>query len=148
MNPHACFGVTNPNSFFDAKTVREIRLLHLCDKVSASQIARDLGVNVSCISRIVNWKAWARQDEDLRVIPKPGHKGGDPYHQPKREMNTGIGTLEPMPRASCRNCLHLNDNSGICDFGFPECLSSAYKFAAKCCVYKPLTSHTKYGSAN
>lgn len=99
MNPHACFGVTNPNSFFDAKTVREIRLLHLCDKVSASQIARDLGVNVSCISRIVNWKAWARQDEDLRVIPKPGHKGGDPYHQPKREMNTGIGTLEPMQRA-------------------------------------------------
>ena len=76
MTPRASYGMTNPNSFFDAKAVREIRLLHLCDGIAASQIARDLGVNMSCISRIVNWKSWAQQDEDLRAIPKPGHKGG------------------------------------------------------------------------
>jgi len=35
-----------------------------------------------------------------------------------------------------------------CDLDFPECLSTAYKEAANCCVYKPLTSHTKHGSAN
>jgi hypothetical protein len=142
MTLRASYGMANPNSFFDAKTVREIRLQHLCDMVSASQIARDLGVNVSCVSRIVNWKSWAGQDQDLRSIPKPGHKGGDKYHRPKSDP------VVPVVRLTCRTCLHLGDDSGSCDFGFPECLSSAYKFASKCCVYKPLTSHTKHGSAN
>jgi len=142
MTLRASYGMANPNSFFDAKTVREIRLQHLCDMVSASQIARDLGVNVSCVSRIVNWKSWAGQDQDLRAIPKPGHKGGDKYHRPKTDP------VVPVVRLTCRTCLHLNDDTGICDFGFPECLSSAYAFASKCCVYKPLTSHTKHGSAN
>ena len=142
MTPHANPGISNPNSFFDAKTVREIRLLHLCDMVSASQIARDLGVNVSCISRIVNWKAWTGQDQDLRAIPKPGHKGGDKYHRPKG------APVAPGVRLTCRSCLHLNDDSGICDFGFPECLSSAYKFASKCCVYKPIEPKVKHGAIN
>jgi hypothetical protein len=134
MTLRASYGMANPNSLFDAKTVREIRLQHLCDGVAASQIARDLGVNVSCISRIVNWKAWAHQDEDLRVIPKPGHKGGGKYHLLKPE-----GYVKPAPaqRITCRSCLHLNDNTGICDFGFPESLTSAYTFAAKCNVYQP-----------
>ena len=137
MTPHANPGISNPNSFFDAKTVREIRLLHLCDGIAASQIARDLGVNVSCISRIVNWKAWAHQDEDLRAIPKPGHKGGGDYHQLKPE-----GYVKPAPaqRLTCRNCLHLNNNTGVCDFGFPESLTSAYTFAAKCNVYQPINN--------
>jgi hypothetical protein len=133
MTPHANPGVSNPNSFFDAKTVREIRLLHLCDGIAASQIARDLEVNVSCISRIVNWKAWAHQDEDLRVIPKPGHKGGGDYHRPKSDP------VVPT-RLTCRKCLHLNSNTGVCDFGFPESLTSAYTFAAKCSVYQPLNN--------
>jgi hypothetical protein len=148
MNIYASPGETNPNALLDAKTVREIRLLHLCDGISASQISRDLKMNVSCISRIVNWKSWAHQDEDLRVIPKPGHKGGDKYHLPKPEGYASPDPLSPVARVTCRTCIHLNDDSGICDFGFPECLSSAYKFAAKCCVYKPLTSHTKHGFAN
>jgi hypothetical protein len=133
MTPRANPGVSNPNSFFDAKTVREIRLLHLCDGIAASQIARDLGVNVSCISRIVNWKAWAHQDEDLRAIPKPGHKGGGDYHRPK-------GDPVVAARPTCRKCLHLNNNTGVCDFGFPESLTSAYTFAAKCSVYQPLNN--------
>jgi hypothetical protein len=133
MTPHANPGIANPNSFFDAKTVREIRLLHLCDMVSASQIARDLGVNVSCISRIVNWKSWAHQDEDLRGILKPAHKGGGDYHRPK-------GDVVPVTRLTCRKCLHLNSNTGVCDFGFPESLTSAYTFAAKCSVYQPLNN--------
>ena len=89
MTPRASYGVTNPNSFFDANAVREIRLLHLCDGIAASQIARDLGVNVSCISRIVNWKSWAGQDQDLRAIPKPG---------------TRVATSTTAPRATrwCR----------------------------------------------
>jgi hypothetical protein len=115
--------------------VREIRLQHLCDGVAASQIARDLGVNLSSISRIVNWKSWAHQDEDLRAIPKPGHKGGGKYHLLKPE-----GYVKPAPaqRITCRSCLHLNDNTGVCDFGFPESLTSAYTFAAKCSVYQPV----------
>ena len=135
MTPHANPGISNPNSFFDAKTVREIRLLHLCDGIAASQIARDLGVNLSSISRIVNWKSWAHQDEDLRAIPKPGHKGGGKYHLLKPE-----GYVKPAPaqRITCRSCLHLNDNTGVCDFGFPESLTSAYTFAAKCSVYQPV----------
>ena len=137
MNIHASHGESNPNSLLDSKTVREIRLLHLCDGVSASQISRDLKMNVSCISRIVNWKAWAHQDEDLKAIPKPSHKGGTAYHQPKPEQNTSLEPVAPVARVTCRTCIHLNDNSGICDFGFPECLSSAYKFASKCCVYQP-----------
>jgi len=131
MTPHANPGVSNPNSFFDAKTVREIRLQHLCDGVAASQIARDLEVDVSSISRIVNWKAWAHQDEDLRAIPKPAHKGGGDYHRPK-------GDVVPVTRLTCRKCLHLNINTGVCDFGFPESLTSAHTFAAKCSVYQPL----------
>ena len=138
MNIHASHGESNPNSLLDAKTVREIRLLHLCDGVSASQISRDIKMNVSCISRIVNWKAWAHQDEDLKAIPKPSHKGGTAYHQPKPEQSTSLEPVAPVARVTCRTCIHLNDNSGICDFGFPECLSSAYKFASKCCVYQPL----------
>ena len=138
MNIHASPGESNPNSLLDAKTVREIRLLHLCDGVSASQISRDLKINVSCISRIVNWKAWAHQDEDLKAIPKPSHKGGTAYHQPKPEQITSLEPVAPVARVTCRTCIHLNDNSGICDFGFPECLSSAYKFASKCCVYQLL----------
>jgi len=130
VTPRASYGMANPNSFLDPKQVREIRLLHLCDGVSASQIARDLGVNVSCISRIVNWKSWAHQDEDLRAIPKPGHKGGGDYHQPKSDP------VVPT-RLTCRSCLHLNSNTGVCDFGFPEGLTSAYTFAAKCNVYQP-----------
>jgi hypothetical protein len=133
MTPRANPGVSNPNSFFDAKTVREIRLLHLCDGIAASQIARDLGVNVSCISRIVNWKSWAGQDQDLRAIPKPVHKGGGDYHRPKSDP------VVPT-RLTCRKCLHLNSNTGVCDFGFPESLTSAYTFAAKCSVYQPLNN--------
>jgi len=105
MTPRGSYGMANPNSLFDAKQVREIRLLHLCDGIAASQIARDLGVNVSCISRIVNWKAWAHQDEDLRAIPKPAHKGGGDYHRPK-------GDVVPVTRLTCRKCLHLNSNTG------------------------------------
>jgi hypothetical protein len=145
---HACVGESNPNSLLDTKTVREIRLLHLCDGISASQIARDLQMNVSCISRIVNWKAWAHQDEDLRVIPKPGHRGGGVYHQPKPEGYVKPEPLEPKPRMTCRSCVHLNDDSGVCDFRFPECLSSAYKFAAKCCVYKPIEPKVKHDATN
>jgi hypothetical protein len=135
VTPRGSYGMANPDSFLDPKQVREIRLLHLCDGVAASQIARDLGVNVSCISRIVNWKAWAHQDEDLRAIPKPGHKGGGDYHQLKPE-----GYVKPAPpqRLTCRSCLHLNSNTGVCDFGFPESLTSAYTFAAKCNVYQSL----------
>ena len=133
MTPRASYGMANPNSLFDAKTVREIRLLHLCDGIAASQIARDLGVNVSCISRIVNWKTWAQQDEDLRVIPKPAHKGGGDYHRPK-------GVPVVAARLTCRTCLHLNSNTGVCDFGFPESLTSAYTFAAKCSVYQPINN--------
>jgi len=129
MTLRASYGMANPNSFFDSKTVREIRLLHLCDGIAASQIARDLGVNVSCISRIVNWKSWAHQDEDLRGIPKPVHKGGGDYHRPKSDPVAAA-------RLTCRSCLHLNDNTGVCDFGFPESLTSAYTFAAKCSVYQ------------
>jgi hypothetical protein len=113
--------------------VREIRLQHLCNGIAASQIARDIGVNVSCISRIVNWKSWAQQDEDLRAIPKPVHKGGGDYHRPK-------GDPVPVTRLTCRKCLHLNSNTGVCDFGFPESLTSAYTFAAKCSVYQPLNN--------
>jgi len=120
---HANSGVSNPNSFFDSKTVREIRLQHLCDGIAASQIARDLEVNVSSISRIVNWKAWAHQDEDLRVISKPGHKGGPVYH--------GIIAKPSKPIYTCRQCLHLTKD-GCCGFGFPECINSAYKEAKKC----------------
>ena len=54
MTLRASYGMANPNSLFDAKTVREIRLQYLCDGIAASQIARDLEVNVSSISRIVN----------------------------------------------------------------------------------------------
>ena len=129
MTLRASYGMANPNSLFDAKTVREIRLLHLCDGIAASQIARDLEVNVSSISRIVNWKAWAHQDEDLRGIPKPSHKGGGDYHRPK-------GAPVVAARPTCRSCLHLNINTGVCDFGFPESLTSAYTFAAKCSVYQ------------
>jgi len=123
MAPHANPGVSNPNSFFDSKTVREIRLQHLCDGISASQIARDLEVNLSSISRIVNWKAWAHQDEDLRVIPKPGHKGGPVYH--------GIIKKPVKPLYTCRQCLHLTKD-GCCGLEFPECISSAYKEAKNC----------------
>jgi len=129
MTLRASYGMANPNSLFDAKTVREIRLQHLCDGIAASQIARDLEVNVSCISRIVNWKSWAQQDEDLRGIPKPVHKGGGDYHRPKSDP-------VPVTRLTCRKCLHLNSNTGVCDFGFPESLTSAYTFAAKCSVYQ------------
>ena len=137
MTLRASNGMANPNSLFDAKTVREIRLLHLCDGIAASQIARDLGVNLSSISRIVNWKSWAHQDEDLQAIPKPGHKGGGKYHLLKPE-----GYVKPAPaqRLTCRNCLHLNNNTGVCDFGFPESLTSAYTFAAKCNVYQPINN--------
>jgi hypothetical protein len=131
MTLRASYGMANPNSLFDAKTVREIRLQHLCDGIAASQIARDLEVNVSSISRIVNWKSWAQQDEDLRGIPKPVHKGGGDYHRPK-------GAPVVAARLTCRSCLHLNDNTGVCDFGFPESLTSAYTFAAKCSVYQPV----------
>ena len=137
VTSRASYGMANLNSFFDSKTVREIRLLHLCDGIAASQIARDLGVNVSCISRIVNWKSWAHQDEDLRAIPKPAHKGGGDYHQLKPE---GYEKPAPPQRLTCRNCLHLNTNTGVCDFGFPESLTSAYTFAAKCNVYQPINN--------
>ena len=133
MTLRASYGMANPNSLFDAKTVREIRLQYLCDGIAASQIARDLEVNVSSVSRIVNWKSWAQQDEDLRAIPKPEHKGGGDYHRPK-------GAPVPVTRLTCRKCLHLNDNTGVCDFGFPESLTSAYTFAAKCSVYQPINN--------
>ena len=124
LSINASPGESNPNSLLDAKTVREIRLLHLCDGISASQIARDIQMNVSCISRIVNWKAWAHQDEDLKVIPKPIHKGGG--------INKRISestTLKPI--YTCRQCLHLTKN-GCCGLGFPECIKSAYKEAKNC----------------
>jgi hypothetical protein len=125
--PHANFGVTNPNALLDAKTVREIRLLHLCDGVSASQIARDVQMNVSCISRIENWKSWAHQDEDLRIIPKPIHKGGDSYHG----INATPDKTKLNLAYTCRQCIHLTKN-GCCGFGFPECIKSAYKEAKNC----------------
>ena len=141
-------GEANANALLDSRTVREVRLLHFCDGVSVSQIARDLQIHLSSASRIVNFKAWAHQDDDLRGLPKPRHKGGGAYHRPKPEGCVSPDFPPPVARVTCRTCIHLNDDSGICDFGFPECLSSAYKFAAKCCVYKPITPKVKHDSAN
>ena len=132
LSVHACPGESNPNVLLDAKTVREIRLLHLCDGVSASQIARDLQMNVSCISRIVNWKAWAHQDEDLKAIPKPIHKGGG-WHNRKPKTKPATSGLKPI--VTCRQCIHLTDD-GNCGFGFPECLKSGYKEAKNCNVFQ------------
>ena len=141
-------GEANANALLDSRTVREVRLLHFCDGVSVSQIARDLQIHLSSASRIVNFKAWAHQDDDLRGLPKPRHKGGGAYHRPKPKGCVSPDFPPPVARVTCRTCIHLNDDSGICDFGFPECLSSAYKFAAKCCVYKPITPKVKHDSAN
>ena len=136
MNIHASYGETNPNSLLDAKTVREIRLLHLCDGISASQIARDLRMNVSCISRIVNWKAWAHQDEDLKVIPKPAHKGGGWRNRKPKQVTTSL-----KPIVTCRQCIHLTD-AGRCGLGFPECIKSAYKEAKHCYCFTPVRELT------
>lgn len=127
-------GEANANALLDSRTVREIRLLHFCDGVSASQIARDLQIHLSGVSRIVNFRAWKHQDDDLRGLPKPRHKGGGAYHQPKPE---GVVTLEPVQKRTCRDCLHLT-NGGRCGFGFPECISSAFKEAARCNAFAPI----------
>ena len=142
MTNQRAYGDSHPNRVLDAKTVRDIRLLHLCEGISASQISRDLQMNISCISRIVNWKAWARQDHDLRVIPKPVHKGGHAYHTRPTDYSK---LSRPEPKRSCRGCLHLNDD-GLCDFGFPECLRSGYREAETCNVYQPLKQ--TYASPN
>jgi hypothetical protein len=123
--PHANFGVTNPNALLDAQTVREIRLLHLCDGLSVSEISRRVGMNVSCISRIVRWHSWATQDDDLRAIERPVHKGGG-YHNRTPKLNAD----EPAP-ATCRQCIHLT-KLGQCGLEFPECIKSAYKEAKNC----------------
>ena len=128
MSIYASPGETNPNAMLDAKTVRKIRLLHLCDGISASQISRDLKMNVSCISRIVNWKSWAHQDHDLKVIPKPANKGGNAYHIKPKDYNK---LKRPERMQTCRDCLHLTER-GNCGLGFPECHSTAFKEAAKC----------------
>lgn len=132
MNNHGCFGEDNPNSLLDARTVREIRLLHLCDGVSASQIARDHSINVSCISRIVNWRAWAHQDEDLKVIPKPAHRGGGNYHLHERKQPAA----KPA-KPTCRQCIHLTKD-GRCGLEFPECIRSGFKEAARCSAFVPI----------
>jgi hypothetical protein len=128
VNKHACFGESNPNSLLDAKTVREIRLLHLCDGISASQIARDHSINVSCISRIVRWHSWATQDDDLRVIERPIHRGGGDHSRTPKPM-----TDEPVA-PTCRQCIHLT-KAGRCGFEFPECIRSGFKEAAKCSAF-------------
>jgi hypothetical protein len=126
--PHANFGVTNPNALLDAQTVREIRLLHLCDGLSASEISRRVGMNVSCISRIVRWHSWATQDDDLRVIERPIHRGGG-YHNRTPKPKT-----EEPARPTCRQCIHLT-KAGRCGFEFPECIRSGFKEAAKCSAF-------------
>ena len=123
MTNQRAYGDSHPNSVLNADLVRQIRLLHYCDGVSASQIARDLEMHSSCISRIVNWRAWSHQDHDLKIIPKPNHKGGHTYHHIKLER--------PQPQYTCRDCLHLT-RFGNCGFGFPECHSSAFREAAQC----------------
>ena len=120
MTPQRVFGDSHPNAILNSEIVRQIRLLHFCDGVSVSQIANDLKMHNSSVSRILNWLAWTHQDYDLRGLPKPRRKDG---HHVKLER--------PEPKPTCRDCLHLNQR-GNCGFGFPECHTSAFKEAAQC----------------
>lgn len=130
VNIHACFGESNPNALLDARTVREIRLMHLCDGLSASEIGRQVGMNVSCISRIVRWNSWAHQDEDLRVIERPIHRGGGDHRKTPNPM------ADELASPTCRQCIHLT-KAGRCGFEFPECIRSGFKEAAKCSAFVP-----------
>ena len=130
MNPHASPGESNPNAFLDSKGVRELRLLHFCDGMSVSDAARMMGVSVSCGSRLVNFRAWKHQDLDLMGLERPVHKGGGFNNRKVRDK-------PKEPRHTCRDCLHLTKD-GACGFGFPECISSAYREAAKCNAFAPI----------
>ena len=127
MTHQRAYGDSHPNSVLNAALVRQIRLLHYCNGVSASQIARDLKMHSACISRIVNWRAWSHQDHDLKIIPKPKYKNN--------QINYYVKLERIDFKLTCRNCLHFNENTGLCDFGFPECLSNSYQEATNCNVF-------------
>ena len=123
--PRSQIGSANPSTTLNDALVRKIRLLSICDGLSSSQIAREYCLNVSCISRIVNWNSWKHTDEDLKELPRIRHKNGysrSLTNEEKKQSWTGI---------SCRQCLHLTKD-GCCGLEFPECIKSAYKEAKNC----------------
>jgi hypothetical protein len=136
--PNPRKGSASPTTTLDDATVRRMRLAHLMEGESASALARIFGVSIPCASRICRWLSWAHTDPDLKLLPRPIHRGGGSRpgtaaHGRDREQR--MFTVGP----TCRECIHLDDR-GCCGLGFPECLNTNYKEAAKCNAFASINT--------
>jgi hypothetical protein len=107
---------------------RRLRILHLVEGQSLTTIARHHAISPAAVCRIVNWKSFANQDDDLRHLPKPANPGG-------RGRSTDDLAAITNPATSCMACTHFHDDLRDCSLGIPECLESQYREAKWCSAF-------------
>jgi hypothetical protein len=109
---------------------RKIRTLQFIDRLSGSEIARQLSLKASTVNKTLRWATFPDQDHDLRAIPKPHHPGGG---------STKGRSLKPSG-LSCLDCVHITADR-LCGLDFPECRTSRFKEARHCSAFS--TAKTK-----
>ena len=107
---------------------RKIRTLQFIDRLSGSEIARQLSLNPSTVNKTLRWATFPDQDHDLRAITRPRHPGGG---------STKGRTLKPSG-VSCLDCVHITADR-LCGLDFPECRTSRFKEARHCSAFSIAT---------
>ena len=107
---------------------RKLRILHLVEGQSLGTIARHHAISPAAVCRVVNWKSFTNQDDDLRHLPKPANPGG-------RRLSTEDLDAITNPVTSCTACIHFHEGHRDCSLGIPECLESQYREARWCSAF-------------
>jgi hypothetical protein len=137
-------GSRNPRARWSEDDVREMRRLHLIDKLSTREIARRYKTYDIDVSRIVRWERWPHQDHDLRHLPRPFLDR--PQLTPEQQEAKRQRVLERRRErrkaeraakglANCSRCIHWGPKTGHCSMGYPEARKSKGAFARDCAVY-------------
>ena len=137
-------GAHNPNARWDEATVRQMRELHLLQRLSICQIAKRFGTYDASVSRIVRWKDWSHCDHDLRDLPRPKLIGNarpplSPEeearrleHRRERQREYNRNWRQKHQTQTCSRCVHWVHKCGL---GYPEASETRGTFARHCPAY-------------
>lgn len=134
-------GEANPRARRTAEEVRQIRLMHLVEKLDTTQIAEKLNSYSVDISRIVRWERWAHTDHDLRDLPRPTR--GLPQEVLRERRNARERAYRKRRREEanafkqrCTGCAHYLSWTGGCHLEILELRMAEDRFSPPCDQYQ------------
>jgi hypothetical protein len=141
-------GSCNPNARWTEAIVREMRELHLIQRLSIRQIAARFQTYNANVSKIVRWIDWAHCDHDLRDLPRPTLVAVPPrppispeeearrrQRRRERQREYSRNWRRRHQTQTCSRCVHWIATGGRCGLEYPEAGMSRGTFARDCPAY-------------